>query len=565
MDLKQWLIDYSNDVVNNEIIACKEHKWACMRFLRDVERQGTDDFPYIFDSDRALHFLNWMTLFKHTKGVLAGKRIVPHEIQVFNFGNIYGWIHKDTKLRRFKKAYWQVAKKNAKSQSLSCVGSYEAMALGEPAAQVYCAATKTDQAKIVWSEIEAQLRTSDDLKGKFKVRYGKIEHPKSDSFIKALSKEDGKKGDGVHTQCGIVDEYHLHETSEIYDNLASSMAARTQPLLIVITTAGFNLNNPCYRVEYKYVTRILDPDNPIENDEYFVMINKLDDGDDIRDERNWIKANPILCSYEEGMNFLRGELKLALQVPEKMRNFLTKNMNVWVDKRDNGYIEMNKWTICGKKTLPDLKGLTCIVGVDLSKKIDLTSISFEFYLGDDKYAVLSHSFMPEDTLEEKRNSDRVPYDLWAKQGWITITPGAVVDYNFIKAYIIAQEKENNWSVKEICYDPYNATQFAQDMELEGYTCVEIRQGVRTLSEPTKSFRESVKEDKIYHDNNPVLTWALGNAVTKQDSNENIMLDKAKSTERIDPIASVINSHVRSMLVKNTFDLNDYVKSDDFSF
>ena len=556
MMLKQWLIDYCHDVLNGEIVACQKHKWACERFLRDIEREGTDEFPYIFDEEKALRFLKWMTLFKHTKGKLAGKHIEPHPIQIFVFGNIYGWVHKDTGLRRFKKGYWQVARKNAKSQSLACVGSYEAFAFGENMSEVYIGATKTEQSKIVWNEIKAQIQGCDFLKGKYKIAYGKIEHLKSGSFIAALSKDAGKTGDGLNVQCGIIDEYHAHPTSEIYDVLVSGAGARPQPLMMIITTAGFNLNHPCYSVEYQYVSKILDPNNPIENDEYFVMINELDKGDDIKDEKNWEKANPILCSYEEGVNFLRGELKAALDVPEKMRNFLTKNMNRWVDMKDNGYMDMSKWAACGQDfDLSTLEGLECIVGVDLSAKIDLTSVSFIFKK-DGKYIVLSHSFMPEDTLDRKRKTDKVPYDLWVKQGWITTTPGAVVDYNFIKSYIKNFGQQYNVKVREICADPWNATQFMQDMEAEGYTVVEIRQGIQTLGSATKDFREQVYQGNVIHNNNPVLTWALSNAVTRQDANENIMLDKSKSTERIDPIAAVLNAHVRAMLKIDTIDINE---------
>jgi phage terminase large subunit-like protein len=542
------MVQYCHDVLDGEIVACQKHKWACQRFLRDIEREGTDELPYIFDEEKALRFLRWMSLFKHTKGKLRGQYIEPHPIQVFVFSNIYGWIHKDTGLRRFKKAYWQVARKNAKSQSLACVASYEAMALGEGMAEVYIGATKTEQAKIVWNETKAQLNSCDELKGKFKVAYGKIEHIKSESFIRPLSKEDRKTGDGLNPQCGIIDEYHAHETSEIYDIIDSGMAARPQPLLMIITTAGFELQNPCYSVEYKYVSQILDPNNPVENDEYFVMINELDKDDDIKDERNWEKANPILCSYEEGKNYLRSQLKAALDVPEKMRNFLTKHMNVWVDQKENGYMSMSKWAECGTDELPDLRGKECFVGVDLSSKIDLTSVSFVFPI-DNKYVVLSHSFMPEETLAEKRKTDKVPYDLWVKKGWITTTPGAVVDYDFVKEYIIKQEKENDWVIKEIDYDPYNATQFAQSMVNEGYEVVEIRQGFKTLGEATKNFREKVYKKEVIHNNNPVLTWSIGNAVTRQDSNENIMLDKSKSSHRIDPIAATINAHARAMVIQ----------------
>ncbi|MBP0725544.1 terminase large subunit [Bacillus sp. RG28] len=549
--LKQWLIEYCHDVLNGDVIACEKHKWSCLRFLNDIEREGTEDFPYIFDEEKALRFLNWMALFKHTKGKLAGKRIEPEAIQIFIFSNIYGWIHKEKNLRRFKKSYWQVGRKNAKSQSLSCVGSYESSGIGEPMSEVYIGATKTEQAKIVWNETKAQINGSKFLKDKFKIANGRITHYKSEGFIRALSKEDGQNGDGLNVQCGIIDEYHAHKTSEIYDVLISGSGARPQPLMMIITTAGFELNNPCYSVEYKYVSNILNPNNPIENDEYFIMVNELDKDDDIKDESVWEKANPILCSYEEGLAFLRGELKAALDVPEKMRNFLTKNMNIWVNQRENGYMNMEKWNLCADEfDFERFNGCECVVGVDLSAKIDLTSISFIFK-SNDEYHVLSHSFMPEDTLEYKMKTDKVPYDLWVKQGWITTTPGAVVDYTFIKSYLENIKVKYNINITEVCADPWNATQFMQDLESEGYTVVEIRQGIQTLGSPTKDFREKVYLQRVKHNNNPVLTWAIGNAVTRQDPNENIMLDKSKASDRIDPIASILNAHVRAMLNINT--------------
>ncbi|MHB9010363.1 MAG: terminase large subunit, partial [Carboxydocellales bacterium] len=481
-------------------------------------------------------------------GVIEGQHIELVINQRFDYGNIFGWVHKDTGLRRFRKSYKQVGRKNAKSQEEALVGLYETFADGESASEVYCSATKTKQAKIVWNEAEMMLTRCKEMKGKYSIAYGRINHPKSSSFMEALSKEDGKTGDGTHVQCGIVDEYHLHPTSEMLDMLTSGKNARRQPLVMIITTAGFDLNNPCYRVEYDYVSKILDPDSDVENDQYYVMICELDKDDDIKDESVWLKANPILCSYEEGIEGLREDLLEALDAPEKMRNFLTKNMNVWIDQKAGGYMLMDKWKACGVDEMPDTKGKECFVGIDLSSKIDLASTGFEIPLEDGQYAIYSHSFMPEDTLVAKRNTDKVPYDLWVKQGWITTTPGAVVDYNFIEQYIKNTAKENGWIIKELDFDPYNATQFAQNMQNDGYECVEIRQGIKTLSEPTKNFRELVYSRKILHNKNPVLYWALSNAVTRQDHNENIMLDKSKTVQRIDPITAVINAHTRAMVV-----------------
>ncbi|MEK4149020.1 terminase TerL endonuclease subunit [Robertmurraya sp. FSL W8-0741] len=542
--LRFQLIEYSEQVINGDIIACEKHKWACQRFLFDLEREDTDDFPYVFDESKGERFLDWMRLFKHRKGVLAGQHIEPHIIQKFIFGNIYGWVHRVTKYRRFSKGYWQVGRKNAKSQSLGAVGSYEASAFGEPSSEVYCAATKKEQAKIVWEETQKMIEGCGDLADKFRTAYGTITHIKSDSIIRPLSKEDRKSGDGYNPQCGIIDEYHAHETDEMYEIIESGMGARPQPLMMIITTAGLDLNNPCYRVEYHYVSQILDPNSPIENDNYFVMINELDKEDDVSDESNWQKANPILCSYENGIEYLRKRLKAALDVPEKMAKFLTKNMNLWVDQKQGGYMPLSKWNACKVDEDPDLTGKDVYIGVDLSKKIDLSSVGFIFPM-DYGFHVKQHSFMPEDALKERQAKDRVPYAHWIDKGWLSVTPGSVVDYSYIEDWIANKVEEEGWNPILLCYDPYGATQFAQNMNARGFTVVEVRQGFQTLSEPTKDFREHSYQQKITHDGDELLAWAIGNAMTEIDANENIRLSKRKSRERIDPIAAIITGFVQA--------------------
>lgn len=540
------IYEYAIDIFEKKIPACKKHIRACEIFLRDLSLIQSDNFEYYFDIDELYRFYKWSSMFKHTKGVLAGQRIELVDFQLFVVANIFCWKRKDNDRRKIKKVYIQLARKNAKSQLLAIICSYECF-LSKEQQEVYIAGWGRDQSSLVYNEVLSQIAVVDMLKGKFTDSYGKITHIKSGSIIKPLSKEARKTGDGTNPGVSVIDEYHAHDTSEIYDVLISGMVARPEGLMVVITTAGFDLSKPCF-TEYQYVSKILDPNIPVENEEYFVMICELDEGDDIKDETNWIKANPIVASYEEGINFLRSELQIALDVPEKMRNFLTKNMNIWVDMKDSGYMDMSKWNDCGDENLnlSDFKGHEAILGIDLSAKIDLTSLGI--IIKADKYNVFSHSFMPEDSMREKVKKDKTRYDLWHEQGYITTTPGSVVDYNFIKKYIKNLEEEHGIIIKEICYDPWNASQFAQDMEADGYVMVEIRQGIGTLGEPTKNFREEVYSKNVIHDKNPVLDWATGNAITKEDHNGNIMLDKAKSIERIDPIASMINAHVRAMLL-----------------
>lgn len=573
MTLTDELIQYSKDCIADTRHVCQKHRWACERFLNDLKKSGTKEFPYIFDEEKALRFFEWAALHKHTKGVLAGEPIEFTPIQRFIFGNVYGWVHQDTGLRRFRKAYWQVARKNAKSQSLAIVGDYELMALGEPMSEVYIGATKSMQAKIIYNEVVAMLKRCPLLKGKWHESYGVIRHPKSDSILRALSKDDGKTGDGLNPQCGLIDEYHAHPTDEILEVINTGMVARRQPLLFIITTAGTNFGGPCYRVEYPLVEKILDPSLDFDVADYFCMVNELDrdqEGnliDDVKDEECWVKSNPIAATYPEGLANIRSKLASALESPEKMESFLTKNMNLWVNQSAMSYMDMAKWKERGAITkIPvDLYGRSAYVGIDLSKRIDLTAAGIIVPIVDSaiQYVVRAHGFIPEDTVAVHEKTDKVPYRTWAKLGYLTITPGDVVDYRFIESWIHETTDDLGVNVKELCYDPYNATHFAQDFDAQGITTVEVRQGMRTLSEPTKAFREEAYRGNILHEPNPLLDWAISNAVTKRDHNENIILDKEKSTNRIDPIAAVINAFSRARVTAEE-DMSDYVLSDDFS-
>lgn len=581
MTIKEELIQYAKDCINDTKHCCQKHRWACERFLKDISREGTDEFPYIFDDAKAERFYKWASLHKHTKGVLVNTPIIFTPIQRFIFGNIYGWIHKDTGYRRFTKAYWQVGRKNAKSQSLGLVGDYELMALGEDNSEVYIGATKTLQAKIIYNEVLAMLKKSSALfKGKWKEAYSTIVHIKSNSIMRALSKDDGRTGDGLNPQCGLIDEYHAHPTDEILEVIKTGMIARRQPLLFIITTAGNNLGGPCYRIEYPLVSQILNPDIEFDIPDYFCMVNELDrdeEGnliDDINDEECWIKANPIAATYEVGLKNIRSNYMSAIKSPEKMVSFMTKNMNIWVKQSAQSYIDMAKWKARGRLNEDfendlgiSLYGYDAYVGIDVSKTIDLTAagIVIPVYINNSKkFITLAHGFIPEETVQTKERTDKIPYRLWSERGWLTITPGEIVDYRFMTKWIEETLNKYGLNIKDVCYDPYNATHYTQELESnKGWGIVEIRQGIITLSEPTKSFRAETYQGNILHPTNDLLDWAISNAVTKVDAQENIMLDKAKSTERIDPIAAIINAYTRAKVAADD-DLSEYIMSDEFS-
>lgn len=539
------VFNYCDDILEDRINACREHKWAVKRFLKDYEACQSGDSLFYFDEDVLEDFYWWAYEHKHVEGVLAGQPIELSDWQLFNAANIFGF-KKQNGARRFRNAFIEVARKNAKSQFLGLIADYICF-LGDEKQRAYIAGWTRDQSAEVYEAVRSGIDGSELLKGKWKEAYGKIEIFNNHSVIIPLSKEARKTGDGKNPSVGIVDEYHAHETSEIYDVLKSGMVARREPLMFIITTAGFDLSRPCFK-EYEYVKRILDPNDDTENDDYYVMICQLDKDDDIKDESNWIKANPIVATYQEGIDSLRSDLTAALGAPEKMRSFLTKNMNIWVDMKEDGYLSLNKWDDCGIKEIPDLTNYPCFAGLDLSATTDLTSIGLVFKLDDGKYFVRQHSFMPEDKFKERMQTDQVRYDLWKEQGYLTLTPGAVVDYNFVESYLLDM-REDGYQIQEVPYDKWNATHVANNLINEGFEAVEMPQSIRHLSEPTKNFRSEVLQKNILHENDPLLRWAMNNAIVKIDDQENIMISKSKSKNRIDPVAAIINGFARAMVAK----------------
>ena len=251
-ELFSRVVDYANDIVNKKILACEKHIFSCKRFLEDFNNPN-----YYFDKVELLKFYLWSRQFKHRAGILKNEIIELIDFQLFVIANLFCWKRKDNGYRRYRKAYIHLARKNAKSQLLSLIASYECF-LSDEQSEVYLAGWDKEQSSIVYREIESQLRNSKRLQGKYKCSYGKITNLKDGGFIKPLSREARNTGDGTNPSIGIIDEYHAHITSEIYDVILSGMVARPQPLMSIITTAGFDLSRPCYK-EYEYVSKILDP------------------------------------------------------------------------------------------------------------------------------------------------------------------------------------------------------------------------------------------------------------------------------------------------------------------
>lgn len=570
MSNKEEIIQYCHDCISGVIPSGKKHVWACERFLRDLERIGTPEFSYIWDEQRADKIVKWFALLKHTKGALAGTPIILTPWQKFRECQIYGWIHRETGRRRFRKAFTEVARKNAKSQMEAGEALYE---LGITSSQnhevneIYTAGVKRDQSKIVFDECDLMTKGT-LIRSKFNFKRDCIEHLKTGSFIKALSKEDGKSGDGTNPAFLIIDEYHQHPTTDFYDLALGSNTK--EPLLSIITTAGKDLTYPCYTQEYDYCSKLLDPSVDVHNDEYFVDICEADPGDDIGSEDTWKKANPIRGYFAEGLQKIKGDYEVAKQIPEKMIAFLTKVLNMWVQAKDNGYMDMAKWKACEVKELPiDVTGRPVYVGFDVSSKIDLTSVAFIIpYQSTDldaqgnpvvKYVMWTHSFIPTaDKLREHIIKDKMPYDAWERLGYLTLTNTPIVDQNFVMKYILDECEKYNLDIQCLCFDPANASKLMTDLSDQGYTVEEVFQSHKSLNESTQGFREQVFAGNVAYTHNPLLNYAMSNAVIRTN-NGLIKIDKDATTKRIDPIDATLAAF--KLALYHDFEaenINDYV-------
>jgi phage terminase large subunit-like protein len=563
-EIQDKVMKYVHDSLEGNIVQGQSMLWSMERFLKDLKRTNDPNNKYYFDWYELMKFNRWCLSAKHSKGVLAGKPVEPHVSWLFEFANILCFKERNTGYRRFREAFIFQARKQGKTQKVALLASYIAF-LSEEQEEVYIAGWSRDQSMLAYNEILFQIERMPMLNGRYSDSYNHVKVRGNGSTIKALSREAKRFGDGTAPSVAIIDEYaNSHETNEIVDVLKSGMIARKAPLTVYITTSGFNLDYPAYDY-YTYCKSIIDPNNDTENDDIFVAIYELDKDDDIKDENVWAKSNPVATTYEEGIKSIRSELKLALDQPSKMRNFLTKNLNVWVDQKEDGYIELSKWNkaeVDVSEVPSFLEGANLYVGLDLSLSVDLTSIGW-VAVKEGKFMVGQHSFMPSGKFKERMSRDKVRFDIFEQRGELTQTPGDVVDYHYVRQWVVDFCAKHN--VIQIGYDKWNASMLAQGLLNDGYPMVEIPQSLTQLSEPTKRFREYLYDDKIMHADDKLLKWAISNAVLKSDQQENVMIGKQVSRDRIDPIAAVINAFARAMYDEYVVDLNNYFLSDDFRF
>lgn len=505
---------YAREVVAGEIVACTYVRLACARFLRDLERT---DWQYVYDEakgDRAVRFMEKMP---HTKGKWAAKRqlLTLEPWQRFIECNLFGWVHKDTGLRRFRESYEEVPRKNGKSARLAARGIYLFCADGESGAEVYSGATTEKQAYEVYRPAWVMVSRLAKLRERFGIEQaGNPKNPGPMYVTEDLSRFEpmiGKPGDGASVHAALIDEYHEHDSDDMVDTMITGMGAREQPLLSYITTAGTNLGGPCYE-KRKDVIRILE--GQVEDETQFGCIWTLDEGDDWADEASLRKANP---NYGVSIfpEFLLSQLTVARRSASKQSAFRTKHLNQWVGAR-TVWMNMLAWQRQKRAmSIADFAGCKAWMAADLASKKDVAALTVLFKK-ESQYFAIPRFYVPESAVE-----DNPKYQSFIAAGEMLATPGSMIDQAFIEEDILSIAAQVN--LQDIGFDEWQANYLIarlQNTSLKDKVIV-FSQTVRNMSDPMKEVEARVLARTLWHDGNSCMTWMMGNVAAKVDAKDNI--------------------------------------------
>ncbi len=538
---------YARDVVSGNAVAGRYVRLACERHLRDLESGHLRGLKW--NREAAQQAIDFYSLLNHSKGRWAGTPFILSPWQQFATGSVHGW-KRANGYRRFRISHIEVARKNGKTTYASGEGLHLFILDDEPGAEVYNIATKRDQAKLTHEESKRMVNASPSLKRRIVVYRDNMHTPGNHSKYEPLSAE-GDSLDGLNVHGFIADELHAWKSRLLWDVMETATGARSQPFGLITTTAGYDRHSIWWE-RREIAIKALEaatPDVAGFDDSIFALIYTLDDGDDWKDEKTWIKANPNLGVTVQ-IEDLREKCQQAIVTPGKQNPFKRLHLNMPTEQADR-WLSMELWDKCktplGREEFREsLRGKPCFGALDLSAKIDLTAFGLVFPLDDGRYAALVEFWMPEATGRRRSDEDRVPYPLWAEQGWVNATPGDWVDFSIVRAAVNAAR--NLYDIREIAYDPWNAEQMAQELKADGFEMVEFRQGWPSMSEPSKEFERLLTGNLLAHDGNPCLRWNVNNCAAKQDPAGNLKPDKSESTGRIDGVVAIVMGIGRASLM-----------------
>lgn len=540
-----YIEEYYKWILNHPTKVCNKIKKQYEKIINDIKTPKEVSFinkqtgeveshTYIFDERKSLRCIHFCEKYcKQSKGKWNGKPLKLELFQKAFLQALFGFVDKETGLRKYRKAIFFVARKNGKSVLDSGIANYMLTKDGEGGAEIYSIATKRDQSKIVWEEAKKMIKKSPSLSKRIRCLIGGIYYDKTDSVFRALA-SDSNSLDGLNAHFVVADEVHAWKDKNLLDVMYDSMSARQQPLLLETSTMG-TIRQNVFDIEYDYASQVID--GVVQDETLLPIIYELDNENEWTNEESWYKANPAL-GVIKSIKDLREKVERAKANPIELVNLLCKDFNI----RQNN---VNAWLsfddLNNEKIYSEWKDSYCIAGVDLSSTTDLTCATL-LGVKNREIRVKQMYWIPTNSLEKKVKDDRIPYDKWLKAGWLRLSGDSKIDYHDVTKWFLEEVQNNDLRPLYVGYDSWNAGYWKDEMVGLGFNMVEVRQGMKTMSSPMKVMKADLIDKKINYNNNPILKWCLSNTIVKMDSNENIQPDKEKSRQRIDGAVSLIDAY-----------------------
>lgn len=506
---------FARNIIAGRIPSCRYIKLACQRHFDDVKKSRKKEYPYKFDKAEAQRRIDFIEMLPHTKGEWAFKRqlLTLEPWQKFGMAMTFGWKRKSDGMRRFRESYWEVNRKNGKSAIAAGIGLSCFTQDREFGAEVYSGATTEKQAWEVFRPARLMVKRTPllaDAAG-IEVNASNLNIPADGARFEPII---GNPGDGASPSCALIDEYHEHESDNLYATMLTGMGARKQPLMVIITTAGANIEGPCYDKRREVIEML---EGIVESDELFGWIWTIDEDDDWKNPEVLAKANPNIgvSVYRE---YLISQQQRAIKQPRFTNRFKTKHLGIWVTAK-TGFYNMAQWEKLKDEslTLEQFEGQPCILSFDLARKLDMNSMSRIFWRDIDGkrhyYSVEPKFWVPEDTVFDNDNQKLAEkYQKWVNQGILYATDGAEVDYR----EILEEAKQANRinPVLSSPIDPFGATNLAHQLDDEGLEPVTITQNYTNMSDPMKEIEAAIASGRFHHDGNPIMTWCMSNVIGK---------------------------------------------------
>lgn len=529
-----YIKEYVEKIERGEIVVGKKIKKIYKKLLKE---SSNESLPFYFDEEKGNRPINFIETFcKQAEGEI-GKPIKLELFQKAYIQALFGFVYRDTGLRRFNETMFLVGRKNGKTTMLSAIALYMMIADGEGSAECYSVATKKDQAAKAFKSACAMRAQSPEIRAIVNKRRSDMYMPTTFSSFEPLS-SDSDTLDGLNAHLVIIDELHAIKDRNLYDVMKQSTSSRRQPLVVMITTAG-TVRECIFDEMYNYANNVLD--EIVKDNSFLPVLYELDKTEEWKDISCWAKANPGLGTIKQ-YKYLAEQVERAKNDTSSKKSTLCKDFNIRSNSEEK-WLDFDTVNNEEKFDIEELRGTYAIGGADLSSTLDLTCATL-IVLKKGKIYVLQQYFIPEDTIEEKENDDKVPYKIWKERGLLTTCPGAKINYTAVTEWFIKMHYEYDISPLWIGYDRWGSTYWVDEMKENGFQIEQVIQGAQTMSNPMKQLEADLKEKKVIYNNNPILKWCLLNTAIEIDKNDNIRPVKGKkSKERIDGTVSLIDAYV----------------------